>query len=64
MTYFQAIANELQEAIDRVRELHKPDENGRCVGCDSRCGCYTGDIKEYNTWETCPTIKALNNEVQ
>jgi len=28
MTYFQAIANELQEAIDRVRELHKPVASG------------------------------------
>lgn len=46
------------EAIARVRELHKPDENGRyCIECDPEsCGC-AGFV-----YYPCPTIKALDGE--
>ena len=61
MTYFQAIANELQEAIDRVKALHTPVASGWespfkpdtiCCNC----------IQAY----PCSTLKALEtpNEVQ
>jgi len=65
MTYFQAVANELQEAIDRVRELHNKKQSTDCM-CDdldclgatkvwvecAECGC------EY----PCPTIQALDTD--
>lgn len=50
MTYFQAKANELQEAIDRVLELHKIDDyNDRCLVCQNH-----GDYGY-----PCKTIKAI-----
>jgi hypothetical protein len=59
MTYFQAIANELQEAIDRVRELHK-EHDGYC----GYCRYYFDGAVELSARYPCKTIKALNNEVQ
>ena len=50
-------------ALRAVVELHKPNEHGDCLGCDNRCGCYEGDILDYNTWETCPTIQAIEKEL-
>ena len=50
-------------ALRAVVELHKPNEWGDCNGCDNRCGCYEGDIMNYNKWETCPTIKAIGKEL-
>lgn len=43
MTYFQAVANEAQEAIQRVRELHRPDPkaNGYCDECQTNYPCPT-----------------------
>jgi hypothetical protein len=56
MTYFQAIANELQEAIDRVRELHVPKEyENTCKTCDKTD---MGVTVPY----PCPTIQALDIE--
>jgi len=52
----------LTQAVARVRELHKPDKHGACEGCKNRCGCYEGDMDHLNTWETCPTIKALDGD--
>ena len=51
-------------ALQAVVELHKPDSNGDCLGCDNRCGCYEGDILDYNIWETCPTIQVIEKELQ
>ena len=53
----------LYSALRAVVELHKPDENGYCIGCDDRCGCYEGDMTNKNTWITCPTIKAIEKEL-
>ena len=53
---------EMREAIARVRELHKPASDGRCLGCDNRCSCFEGDMANWNRWETCPTIQALDGE--
>jgi hypothetical protein len=50
-------------ALRAVVELHKPNEFGDCIGCDNRCGCYQGDIMDYNKWETCPTIQAIEKEL-
>jgi len=56
MTYFQAIANELQEAIDRVRELHVPkDHENTCKVCDH------GDTDRRVPYP-CPTIQALDTD--
>ena len=51
--------NSVVNALVAVVELHKPDKNGYCIGCDDRCGCYEGDMTNKNTWITCPTIKAI-----
>lgn len=52
---------ELQSAIQRVRELHKPSEvwagNYECIECSpNSCGCCS--YVEY----PCPTIQALDGE--
>ena len=57
-------------AVRAVVELHKPEPFGLdpsgfiCAGCDNRCGCYEGDILSHNDWFTCPTIKAIEKELQ
>ena len=51
------------KALHAVVELHKPNKWGDCNGCDNRCGCYEGDIMNYNKWETCPTIEAIEKEL-
>lgn len=58
MTYFQAEANKLQEAIDRVRKLHKPSTNG-----DYCTHCEIGQVSGYDYADyPCDTIKALDGE--
>ncbi len=52
------------KALRAVVELHRPMEYGSCYGCDDRCGCYEGDLGDYNKWETCPTIQAIEKELQ
>ena len=53
------------KALRSVVELHKPKPFGLipsgfiCAGCDNRCGCYEGDMGNYNDWFTCPTIQAI-----
>ena len=55
MTYFQAELNEAQEAIQRVRELHKASANGLvCVHCLD----YDNEDAAYR----CPTIRALDGD--
>jgi len=51
-------------ALRAVVELHKPDKYGECVGCKNRCGCYEGDLQNYNTYATCPTIQAIEKELE
>ena len=54
---------DLEKTIQRIRDLHtQGDVYDECKGCDNRCGCWEGDCREWNTWETCPTIKALDGE--
>jgi len=62
MTYFQAIANQLQEAIDRVRELHKPIPLHDLVNEWKICSACFNDLEPH--LYPCPTIKALDNEVR
>ena len=56
-------------ALKAVVELHKPEPFSLvpsgfiCAGCDNRCGCYEGDILSYNDWFTCPTIQAIEKEL-
>ena len=50
------------DALRAVVELHKPNQYGDCSGCDNRCGCFEGDIMDYNKWETCPTINVIKEE--
>lgn len=60
MTYFIAKLNELDEAIERVRELHSKDYDNTCVTC---IGSYDYDeqLPIYEEYP-CPTIRALNGE--
>lgn len=55
-----------QEAIQRVRELHKPVTSYKGIHHDEIVGCYeceeTGSGREYWVEYPCPTIKALNGE--
>lgn len=48
-----------EQAIQRVRELHKPDRDGDCVHCVTIA---TPDGSEYLSRYPCPTIKALDGE--
>jgi hypothetical protein len=61
------------KALRAVVELHKPAwwnssdtdiKDAHCAGCDNRCGCYEGDILDYNKWENCPTIQAIEKELK
>jgi len=54
MTYFLARANQAEEAVKRVRELHKKDNHGYCTYCYT----YMGTASFY----PCSTIKALDGE--
>jgi hypothetical protein len=62
----------LYSALRAVVELHRPAwynsrdteiKDAYCAGCDERCGCWEGDIMTRNTWESCPTIKAIEKEL-
>lgn len=67
MTYFQAKANEAEEAIERVRQLHKPVKSLNGFGpeaCEA-CSQLTSMALGYENWvayEFCPTIRALDGE--
>lgn len=54
-------------ALRAVVEWHRPVEvrfgQPLCKGCDDRCGCYEGDMGQYNTWESCPTIAVIEKEL-
>ena len=71
MTFFQAEMNKAQEAIQRVRELHKPiqydmdSEIMICQECKSLCHSYSGLGCEIPTdaQYPCWTIKALDGEI-
>ena len=61
MTFFQAEMNKAQEAIQRVRELHKEfagNISGELELCDI-CHDANGEALNY----PCPTIKALDGEI-
>jgi hypothetical protein len=66
MTYFLARANQAEEAIQRVRELHKEvDANDSVCGDPECCGEYIEDwtmCQECYCDYPCPTIKALDGE--
>ena len=55
--------NDYLLALRAVVELHRPMEYGSCYGCDDRCGCYEGDLGDYNKWDTCPTIQSIQKEL-
>ena len=55
MTYFQAKANEAEEAIQRVRELHHELEDGCCAHC-------VDDHASHWPIANCDTRKALDGE--
>lgn len=59
MTYFLVEANEAKEAIERVREIHKPYvvSGMACSCCKLSTECSVCD-ESY----PCPTIKALDGE--
>ena len=61
---FDYVASCHTNALRAIVELHKPDEYGDCLGCENRCGCYEGDILEFNKWKTCPTIQAIEKELK
>lgn len=50
---------EMQQAIERVRELHKPDNWNDCEHCSIIA---SPDGNEYLSRYPCPTIKALDGE--
>lgn len=50
---------ELREAIVRIRELHKPDENKKCTRCIA--GYVSG--YPYNYSYPCPTMYALDGQL-
>ena len=49
----------LQQAIERVRELHKEDNTGYCELCTAIA---TPDGSDYLSKYPCPTIKALDGD--
>ena len=60
------------KALRAVVELHRPMwwsndnsslEDANCFGCDDRCGCNEGDFGGLNRWITCPTIQAIEKEL-
>lgn len=64
-------AGSMQEAIERVRELHKPIKNNEIFAWwnnqfkpdDLLCvECMQNSYEEYSTSYPCPTIKALDGE--
>lgn len=64
-------AGDMQEAIERVRELHKPIKNNEVLAWwydkykpeDLFCvECMQNSDSEYSTSYPCPTIKALDSE--
>ena len=63
-TLLKTEITDLIKALRAVVEWHKSDQYGYCIGCDNRCGCYEGDIGQYNTWESCPTIAAIEKALQ
>jgi len=57
MTYFQAVAGELQEIIDNVRKLHYDmSADCNCRDCTPTCG-------ECNDSYPCDTIEVLNGRM-
>ena len=55
-------------ALRAIVEFHRPAwwnsrdtdiKDAYCYGCENRCGCYEGDILDYNKWETCPTLYTI-----
>lgn len=60
MRYFLAELNKAREAIERVRQLHQPIENGEWEPHCSHCREGVGyvDFVDY----PCPTIKALDGD--
>ena len=55
-------------ALQKVVEFHRPAwwnsrdtdiKDAYCYGCENRCGCYEGDILDYNKWESCPTLYTI-----
>jgi len=66
MTYFQAKANQAEEAIQRVRELHKEiDANDSVCGDPDCCGAYEEGwtmCQDCYSDYPCDTIKALDGE--
>jgi hypothetical protein len=59
-------STKLQQAIERVRELHKPVTSYKGMDNDEIIGCIeceeTGSGREYWVEYPCPTIKALYGE--
>ncbi len=55
-----------RQAIQRVRELHKPVKSWKGIDHTEIVGCYeceeTGSGREYWVEYPCPTIKALDGE--
>lgn len=59
--------NKEELAIQRVRDLHKPDEFGHCVECFTYCcwGCGewgSDPLCECQRYYPCDTVKALDGE--
>lgn len=63
---FKGEAHEYKQAIERVRELHKPVTSYKGMDNDEIIGCYeceeTGSGREYWVEYPCPTIKALDGD--
>lgn len=55
MVYFNSEI-ELEESIQRVRELHKQSDDGGCIGCG------IDSDWEWSKVYPCPTIKALDGK--
>jgi hypothetical protein len=53
------IEHQPNQAIERVRELHKEDNTGYCELCTAIA---TPDGSDYLSKYPCPTIKALDGE--
>lgn len=60
MTYFIAKMAELEEAIERVKEMHAKDYDNSCLTC-IKAYDYEEGLPIYEEYP-CPTIKALDGE--
>ena len=58
-TYWVTKVAKLEADIQRVRDLHKPNDDNECSVC--ACGVWNDGELEYERYP-CPTLRALDGE--